>query len=288
MSSRSGTGLRRIRAALAGGMICLSVALGGCGGGGGGDSAVGVQPGPPPPNMPIPPPPLPPTPSDDEIDATDLSPTDQVVATLTGVSFASPPTVTFTLVANGSLTVNGVDSSLLRASFARLTTTASDFDSSNWTSYIDRSEDPVCRNQADVDSSDNQCSTFTASTDPTSIPQSALKVQHAQAIGKSTVNQGNTESGGTLVQNSDGSWSYTLLTNPGDPATLATVHEICLQFSLEAPTNNPCIQFVPQDLNNPAIGENATSLMNYPHRKPSWRRPRDRTLETLRFNSVIS
>jgi OmcA/MtrC family decaheme c-type cytochrome len=261
MLSHNRTGLNRISAALAGGLCCLCIALSGCGGGGGGNSAEGVQPGPPPPNEPIEPtPPLPPTPSDDEIDAADLSSSDEVVATMTGVSFASPPTVTFTLVANDSLTVSGVESSMLRASFARLTTTESDFDSSNWTSYINTTEDPVCRSQADIDDSNNACTTFTTSTDPASIPQSALKVQNAEAIGKVVVNQATTESGGTLIQNDDGSWSYTLITDPGDPSTLATVHEICLQFSLPASANNPCIEFVPQDLINPAIGDNATSL----------------------------
>ncbi len=261
MLARSKTLIWQMQSGLASSIICLAVALGGCGGGGGGDSAAGVEPGPPPPNGPVePPPPLPPIPSEDEVDAADLGSSDNVVATMTGISFASPPTVTFTLIANGSLTVNGVDSSMLRASFARLTTTADDFDSSNWTSYVSRSEDPVCRSQADIDDGNNRCTTFTDSTDPASIPQSALKVQNAAAIGKTVAHQATTESGGALEQNSDGSWSYTLITDPGDPANLATVHQICLQFSLAATSNNPCIEFVPEDLINPAIGEEATSL----------------------------
>ena len=240
-----------LRTGLASGVICLALAA--CGGGGG-DRAEGVNPGPNPPNGPIQPPP-----ASDAVDADQLTSADTVQATVTGVSMGSAPTVRFTLVANGGPRVSGVTASAIRAGLARLEA-GGEFDTLSWTTDIRRAEDPVCRSQKDVDDSNNKCTTFTVELDPDAIPDSALKVQDPVATGKVARDQGTTESGGTLVANEDGSYSYTLVTDPGDPAGLTAMHRTCLQISLKAPTNNACVDFVPSDLVDPAIGEKATSL----------------------------
>ena len=240
-----------LRTGLASGVICLALAA--CGGGGG-DRAEGVNPGPNPPNGPIQPPP-----ASDAVDAEQLTSADTVQATVTGVSMGSAPTVRFTLVANGGPRVSGVTASAIRAGLARLEG-GGEFDTLSWITDIRRAEDPVCRSQQDVDDSSNKCTTFTAALDPDAIPDSALKVQDPVATGKVARDQGTTESGGTLVANEDGSYSYTLVTDPGDPAGLTAMHRTCLQISLKAPTNNACVDFVPSDLVDPAIGERATSL----------------------------
>jgi OmcA/MtrC family decaheme c-type cytochrome len=247
----------------------ISLALFACGGGGGGDRAPGVEPGPTPPDGPVtPPPPVLPS---DSIDAAQLTSSDTVQANIVAIRFDSPPTVSFTLVANKLQRVTGLDNSALRASFVKLVD-GTEFDTSDWESLINRSEDPVCRSASDVSASANQCTSFTSTTDPDAIPDSARKVQDPVATGKVARNYATTESGGELVLNQDGSWSYTMVTNPGDPSTLGETHRICFQFSLEARTNNACIDFVPEDLVNSAIGERATSLdqgfyQNYPGRQ---------------------
>lgn len=249
---------RTIRTALASCLISLSLLA--CGGGGGGDRAPGVAPGPPAPGGPVtPPPPILPATS---IDASELTDSDTVVAAITAISFNSPPTVTFTLVANDLLRVTGLDtmqSSPLSASFAKLVTSRVD-NTSRWNSLINTQEDPVCRSAEDVKNENNQCTSFTTQTDPDVIADSARKVQDAVATGKTVTMQASTESGGKLVENLDGSWAYTMVTDPGDPAMLSAPYRICLEFSLTASTNNSCIDFVPQDLVNTAIGERATSL----------------------------
>lgn len=240
-----------LRTGLASGVICLALAA--CGGGGG-DRAPGVGQGPNPPNGPVVPPPI-----AEGVDAADLTAADVVAATIVEVSMNSAPTVRFTLVASGGRTVTGVAGSALRAGLARLQE-GEEYPTLSWTTDIRRAEDPVCRSQKDVDDSSNKCTTFTTELDPDAIPQTALKVQDPVATGKVARDQGTTESGGALVANQDGSYSYTLVTDPGDPEALATMHRICLQISLNAPTNNACVDFVPSDLVDPAIGEKATSL----------------------------
>ena len=68
------------------------------------------------------------------------------------------------------------------------------------------------------------------------------------------------ESSGALVDNADGTWTYTYATDPGDPATLPNMLRSCIQFALAASVENPCIDFVPEDL--AALGQAATSLDN--------------------------
>jgi OmcA/MtrC family decaheme c-type cytochrome len=253
--------LFQIRTGLAGAIISLALALSGCTDGGG-DRASGVEPGPPPPNGPVDPPPpiIPPPLPEPGVAAGDLTDDDEVEAAMTGVSLASPPTVTFTLTANGSAPVTGLDTSMIVSSLAKLVSTGTDFDTMDWSSTIIRPEDPVCRNDDDLSDASNQCSETSQETDPAAVPDGARKVADVDATGKTPLSQVTTESGGALVDNGDGSWSYTLTTDPGDPATLPEIHRVCLQIFLNAPTNDPCIDFVPQDLVDSGIGNRATSL----------------------------
>lgn len=236
---------------------CIGIALLACGGGGGGDRAAGVEPGPTPPGGPvIPPPPILPS---DSIDVDALSGADRVEASIYHISFDSPPTLRFTLVANGLQKVSGLASNHLQASIAQLSGQHED-GSLDWVSLMETLEDPVCRTANDVDNSANQCSSFSNASDPAAIPDSARKVQDPVAIGKIPQAHASTEISSSPVAQADGSWAYTLATDPGDPAGLADTYRICLQFRLAATTNNSCIDVVPQDLVNPAIGDKATSL----------------------------
>lgn len=229
---------------------------------GGGDRAPGVELGPDEPGGPVDPPPpiLPPQPPGGSIGADDLGPDDSLEATIDGLSFNSPLTLAFSVVANGNQAVDGLSSSNVRFSLARLVDNAGDSVGQSWSAYILSQEDPVCRSQADIDNSNNQCSTFTADTNPGTIPDSAHKVQDSQAPGKTVENQGSTENNGTLVDNQDGSWSYTYSTDIGDPALRDEVHRACIQFSFNAELDNACVDFIPSGVADPAIGDRDTSL----------------------------
>lgn len=238
--------------------LLAAVLLVGCGGGGG-DRAAGVEPGPPPPGGSTPPPaPLPPPEDPTTIDVDAIAPGDTVDTGIESVSMASPPSVTFRLEVDGRR-VTGLTTSDLRLTLAELVP-EQNFDISSWVSFINTTEDPVCRSQADVDASTNACTTFTAETDPALIPDTALKVSDPVAVGKVVTTQVTSESNGTLTDNEDGTWTYTYATDPGDPATLANPLRSCIQFGLNAPAVNPCVDFVPEDLVDPAVGEAATSL----------------------------
>ena len=240
-------------------LASLCVALAACGGGGGGDSAPGVEPGPAPAggNTPPPDPVQPAEPAGLQVG--DIGATDTVTTAMTGVSFNSPLTITFSLLVNGDQPVMGLSSGQARFTLSRLMP-SDNGEHENWMSYITSSEDPVCRDQGDVDDSNNDCTTFTAETDPAAIPDSALAAQDPVATGKVVTTQATYERSGTFTDNGDGSWSYTYSADPGDPALLSEVHRACIQFSLNAPAVNPCIDFVPSDLVNPAVGDMATSL----------------------------
>ena len=237
--------------------VALVAFTAGCGGGGGGDRAPGVEPGPPPSGGPVPPPPTPTPPAPGTIDAGSIDADDEVTVEVTNVAVSSPPTVTFELTVNGSLSVTGLTTSNVRFSLAELIP-ETNFDIESWTPFIDAPEDPVCRTQADVNA--NDCTTFTTETDPALIPESALEVQDPVAIGKVETDHGTTETTGTLSDNGDGTWSYTYDADIGDPSTVANMVRSCMQFSLNAPTDNACVDFIPQDLVNPGIGLMATSL----------------------------
>ena len=235
--------------------VLCALILGACGGGGG-DRAPGVAPGPLPPGAGTPPPdPLPPG-DPTTIAVGDITPGDVVTAQFEGVTMASPPTLTFRLEVDGRR-VTGLGSSNVSFSLAQLVPEVN-FGISSWTSYIARTEDPVCRSQADVDNASNACTTFTAATDPAAIPDSALKVSDPVATGRLVTTQATTERNGTLTDNGDGTWRYRYATNPGDPAGLTNLHRACLQLSLNAPAPNLCVDFLPADL--AAIGLAATSL----------------------------
>jgi len=236
-------------------VFSLAAVLAACGGSGGGDSASGVEPGPPPPGGQVPP--EPPVQPEDSIAAGEITAQDTVVTAITGVSFNSPLSVTFSVVVNGSQRVTGLSSSYARFTLAKLVPTGFD-DNEDWVSYINSSEDPVCRSQSDVNDSNNACTTFTTATDPAAIPDSALKVQDAVATGKVARAQATYERNGQFTDNGDGTWTYRLATDPGDPATLPEMHRVCIQFSFSAETDNECIDFVPADL--ASLGDAATSL----------------------------
>lgn len=241
--------------------LALAVLLSACTDGGG-DRASGVEPGPDEPGGPVEPPPpiLPPDPPTGDIDAGELGPDDSLTASIDGLSFNSPPTVTFSVTANGNQAVSGITSSNIRLSLAKLIPNPGDSAGESWSSYILSKEDPICREQADIDTSYNACTTFTASTDPGAIPDTAKKVQDAAAIGTEEENQATTENSGTLVDNGNGSWSYTYNTDMGDPAGLDEVHRSCIQFSFASAVDNACIDFIPSGVADPAIGDRDTSL----------------------------
>jgi len=236
--------------------FAVMLALSGCGGGGGGDRADGVVEGPPPPNTT--PPPNPSVPSN-SVSVDDIGEDTDVSAAVTGVTIASPPTVTFSLLVDGFRTVSDLTTDDFRATFAALQP-GTEPESLIWQSYVVTSEDPVCRNQADIESSSNACITFTAETDPDGVPDSALKVQDPVAIGKLELNQATYERSGTLDGNDDGTWSYTLNADPGDAATLDNLHRVCFQFDFDTFAGNPCVDFIPSEVAASGDGETGTSL----------------------------
>jgi len=239
-------------------LLLLSAALlTGCGNGGG-DRASGVEQGPTDPGGSVTPPdPILPA---DTVSASDLTSDDSLSAAITGLTLNSPLTLTFSVTANGVQQVTDVTSQNVRFSLAKLLDNSGDSVGEYWESYINSEEDPICRSAEDVASSDNNCSTFTASTDPGVIPDSARKVQDTEAIGKTITNHAATESDGILIAVEGGLWSYTYATDIGDPATLNEVHRACIQFSFASSVDNQCIDFIPSQVIDPAIGNNGTSL----------------------------
>ncbi len=237
-------------------LSAMLLALMACGGGGG-DRASGIQSGPTEPGQPVTPP-SPVLPAD-SVAVTDLDSSATLSADISDISFNSPLTVRFAVSVNGQ-SVSGLTSSNVRFSLARLEPNAGFAKGEHWVSYINRNEDPVCRSSADVSSANNQCTTFTSATDPALIEDSARKVQDVQATGKVAVSQANTENNGTLTANADGSFNYVFSTDPGDPATLTTVHRVCIQFSLPASVDNACIDFVPSVLADSATASIGSSL----------------------------
>ena len=157
--------------------IAFIALIAGCGGGGGGDRAPGVEPGPAPPGGSVPPAPTPTPPPPGTIDVDSIDADDEVTADVTNITVSSPPTVTFELTVNGSLSVTALTTSNVRFSLAELIP-ETNFDIESWTPFIDTSEDPVCRTQADVDLNSNDCTTFTDRDGPWApFPTAALEVQ---------------------------------------------------------------------------------------------------------------
>lgn len=234
----------------------LALLLAGCGGGGGGDRAEGVEPGPPPPNTT--PPPNPSVPSN-SVSVADITEDSVLAATVVGVTIASPPTITFSLLVDGFRTISDLSTDDFRVTFAALQP-GTEPEGLEWQSYVVTTEDPICRDQGDIDDANNSCSSFTAATDPALIPDSARKVSDPVAVGKEIRNQATYERSGSLVGNDDGTWSYTVSQDPGDAAGLDNMHRICVQFDLQAYAGNPCVDFIPSEVSASGDGETGTSL----------------------------
>ncbi len=237
------------------GALLALLALAGCGGGGGGDRASGVSEGPPPPNTTPPPNPSAPSTS---VSVDEISADSDVESEIVSVAVASPPTITFTLLVDGFRTVEDLDTGDVRFTYSALEPGVEP-EGLDWQSYIVTLEDPVCRDQDDVDTSTNACTTFTMDTDPAAIPDSARKVQDPVAIGKEPLNQATYERG-PLTANEDGTWTYTLSVDPGDPATLDNMHRICIQLDLASFAGNPCIDYIPSQVAAAGDGATGTSL----------------------------
>ena len=157
---------------------------------------------------------------------------------------------------DASYTVNDLDTGDVRFTFAALEPGVEP-EGLHWLSFIDQLEDPVCRDLDDVAASTNACTTFTIETDPDAIPDSARKVQDPVAIGKVPRVQATYERG-PLSANADGTWTYTLSDDPGDPAALDNMHRICIQLDLASFAGNPCIDFIPSQVTGD--GTTGTSL----------------------------
>lgn len=238
-------------------ILCSLLLLAGCGGGGG-DRVSGVTAGPTEPGVPVTPPtPVPPAGS---IDVSALASSASLTADIATVAVNSPLSLQFSVVADGVQTVTGLTTSHVRFSLARLEQNEGEAKGEQWVSYINRTEDPVCRTIQDVEKSTNACSTFSTETDPELIPDSARKVQDPQATGKRAVAQATTENNGVLSAGSDGTFTYVFATDLGTPSALTGVHRACIQFSLPAPVANACIDFVPALLADSATAPMGTSL----------------------------
>ncbi|WP_290577746.1 OmcA/MtrC family decaheme c-type cytochrome [Ketobacter sp.] len=241
-------------------ILLLLFGLAACGGGGG-DRASGVTSGPTEPGQPVDPP-APVVPAD-SVSAADLEADDLVLATLHSISVNSPPVLEFSLTANQVQTVAGLTSAEVRFSLARLASNTGSAVGQQWVSYIERNEDPVCRSAGDVSNSQNQCTTFTAETDPDNILASDLKVSDPLAQGKVALAQATTENNGTLTALAEGVWRYEFSTDIGDPGARSEVHRACIQFSLNAPVDNLCVDFVPAllaDSSTAALGSSLSPL----------------------------
>ncbi len=229
-----------------------------CGGDSGSDSAEGIEPGPPPSggNVVIPPveQPIDGTVHIDQIQSNDL-----ILLTITQLIQTDNTTIEFELFVNGNRVMD-VPTSAVTFTLAKLVGNSGSSRGMSWQSYIEKIEDPICRNQADIDNSNNQCKTFTSETEPENIANSARKVQSEFATGKIVTNHAAGENNGTLTDNANGTWRYTYTTSIDTPAADDLVHRACFQIKLNAPTSNHCIDFVPAIAIIAANGITGTSL----------------------------
>ncbi|MDA0790215.1 MAG: OmcA/MtrC family decaheme c-type cytochrome [Proteobacteria bacterium] len=138
----------------------------------------------------------------------------EIIATITDVTVASPPVLTMTVVDGDGVAITGLRSSNVRFTIAKLIP-ASNGDSSHWQSYINRLKTPNVHPENDA------------------------------AI------QATSESGGTLTDNGDGTYSYqfvTDITNVTAPMAVPyeplLTHRVAIQFS-GGPIANPVFDWIP-------------------------------------------
>jgi len=236
----------------------LIIAISACGDSGG-DRAEGIEPGPPPSGgNPVTPPN--PQPDDGVIHVDDIQPTDEISLSITQLNQSDTTSLTFEFLVNETKRVTDLSPWAGTFTLAKLVENPPSAKGKSWQSYIETSEDPICRTQGDVESTENQCTTYTTETNPEIIPDSARKVQDAAAIGKTVTIQADGESNGTLTDNEDGTWSYTYATKVDTPAENDLVHRACFQFWLNADAANPCVDFVPAIATTSGDGVTGTSL----------------------------
>ncbi|WNC71873.1 OmcA/MtrC family decaheme c-type cytochrome [Thalassotalea psychrophila] len=240
-----------------------SLTLSGCDGDTGGDRAQGVESTPPPasgtPPTTPPPTPLPP-PSNGLIESGDITEDDTISTGITGVVIEQNLTLTFNLMVNGTTQIVDLGSSNAGFTLAKLVPNPGDSQGQSWTSYFIKSEDPICRSQADMDDTNNACTSFTEESDPELIDDTAKKVQSEFATGKSVLTQATSDSNGQFENNGDGTWNYTFPFQFADVATLTEVHRSCIQFSFNADVENICVDFVPAEVASATDGISGTSL----------------------------
>lgn len=193
-------------------MVLVCLFLSGCNGGGG-DSVPGVEPGPAAYNDPITP--LNPSP----VPASRFKNASEIQAQITGVDISSAPVVHFTVADQDGYAIEDLTSSNLSFAIAKLVA-GTNGDSDHWQSYINTTE---------------------AAPDP------------ADNIGTGTESQiqATRESGGTLVHEGTGSYSYTFkndITSITSPVNVTyepdLTHRVAIQFS-GGPLANPIYTWQP-------------------------------------------
>jgi OmcA/MtrC family decaheme c-type cytochrome len=188
------------------------MALGGCSGGGGGEAAPDVTPGPSGANGAVPPPAPVAQPPQPNLYAE----ASDATATITGVTINSPPVVDFQVVDGNGLALTGLTASDVRFYIAKLVPAANG-SSSYWQSYLNNN------------------------VTPKAVPGNAPAIQATYESG----------SKGTLVDNGDGTYTYTFatdITNVTSPLAVPydanLTHRVGIQFT-GGPTTNPTYDFVP-------------------------------------------
>ena len=230
----------------------------------GGDRAEGVEPGPPPSggNPPIPPIVIPPVLG--EVNAADIQSSDSVTASAKGIYvgkvFAGKLTMQFNLIVNEEDRVSGLSGQYARFTLAKLVGNSGSSHGDSWQSYIETTEDPICRGQTDIDNLNNSCTTFSIEVDPSLIPDSAKKVQHEYAIGKVVTVQASSENTGGFTAEDESEWLYDYSVDFSLVPESTEIHRACLQLSFPTSVDNICIDFIPSEVVVANDGVTGTSL----------------------------